>query len=49
MPEKKLYLFELTSGIMAEPRAGPLEIMWREMWNVHGRSSLLDYVPDRLF
>ena len=49
MPEKKLDLLDLTSGIMAEPRAGPLEIMWREMRNVHGRGSILDNVPDRLF
>jgi hypothetical protein len=49
MPEKKLDLLELASGIMAEPRAGPPEIMRREMWNVHARGSLLDNVPDRLF
>jgi hypothetical protein len=49
MPEKKLNLLELASGIMAEPGAGPPEIMRREMRNVHGRGSLLDNVPYRLF
>jgi len=49
MPEKKLDLLELASGIMAEPRAGPPEIMWGEMRNVHGRGRFLDNVPNRLF
>jgi hypothetical protein len=49
MPEKKLDLLEFASGIMAEPRAGPPEIMWREMRNVHARGSLLDNVPNGLF
>jgi hypothetical protein len=49
MPEEKLDLFKLASGIMAEPRAGSPEIMGREMWNVHAGSSVLDNVPDRLF
>ncbi|MGD0893978.1 MAG: hypothetical protein ABR923_20840 [Terracidiphilus sp.] len=49
MPKKKLDLFKLASGIMAEPRAGPPEIMWREMWDIHAGGGFLDYVPDRLF
>ena len=49
MPEEKLDLFEFAYGIMAEPRAGPPEIMWREMRNVHARGSLLDNVPNGLF
>ena len=49
MPEKKLDLLEFASRIMAEPRTGPPEIMWRETWNVHARGSLLDNVPDCLF
>ena len=49
MPEKKLDLLKLASGIMAESRTGPPEIMWREMRNVHGRGRLLDNVPNRLF
>jgi hypothetical protein len=49
MPEKKLDLLQLASGIMAEPGAGPPQIMWREMRNVHGRGSLLDNMPNRLF
>jgi hypothetical protein len=49
MPEEKLDLLKLDSRVMAKPRTGPPEIMWRETWNVHARSSLLDYVPDRLF
>jgi hypothetical protein len=48
MPKKKLNLFKLGSGIMAESRTGPPEIMAREIWNVHARGSLLDNVPDRL-
>jgi hypothetical protein len=48
MPEKKLDRLELPSGLMAEARAGPSEIMWREMRNVHARSSL-NNVPNRLF
>ena len=48
MPEKKLYLLELASRIMAEPSAGPPEIMWREMRSVHCRGRLLDNVPNRL-
>ena len=47
MPEKKLNLLELASGIMAEPRALSPEIIWREMWNVHACGSLFDNVPDR--
>jgi hypothetical protein len=49
MPEKKLDLLKLAARIMAEPRTGLPEIMRRETWNVHARSSLLDNVPDRLF
>ena len=49
MPEEELDLLKLASRIMAEPRTGPSEIMWRETWNVHARGSLLDNVPDRLF
>jgi len=49
MPEEKLDLLKLASRIMAEPRIGPPEIMWRETWNVHARGSLFDNVPDRLF
>ncbi len=49
MPEKKLDMLELAPRIMAETRAGPPEIMWRETWNVYARGSLLDNVPDRLF
>jgi hypothetical protein len=49
MPEEKLDLLELASGIMAEPRAGPPEVMWREMRSIHARGSLLDNVPNRLF
>ena len=49
MPKEKLDLLKFASGIMAEPRAGPPEIMWREIRNVHGRGSLLDNVQDRLF
>jgi hypothetical protein len=49
MPEKKLDLFQFAARIMAEPRTGPAQIMWRKMGNVHARGSLLDHVPDRLF
>ena len=49
MPKEKLDLFKLASRIMAEPRTGPPEIMWRETWNVHVRGSLLHNVPNRLF
>jgi hypothetical protein len=49
VPEEKLDLLELASGIMAEPGTGPPEIMRREMRNVHGRGSLLDNVPYRFF
>jgi hypothetical protein len=49
VPEKKLDLLELASGIMAEPRARSPEIMWREVRNVHGRGSILDNLPNRLF
>ncbi len=49
MSKEKLDLFKFASGIMTEPRTGPPEIMWREVWNVHGRGSLLDNVPNRLF
>jgi len=49
VPEKKLDLLELASGIMAEPRAGPTKIMRREVRNIHGRGSLLDNVPNCLF
>lgn len=49
MPKEKLDLFKLASGIMAEPRTRPPEIMARKTWDVHARGSLLDNVPDRLF
>ena len=49
MPENKLDLLKFASGIMAESRAGPPQIMWREMRNVHCRGRLLDNVPNRLF
>ena len=49
VPEEKLDLLKLASGIMAEPRAGPTKIMRREMRNIHGRGSLLDNVPNCLF
>ena len=49
MPEEKLDLLELASGIMAETRAGFPEVMWREMRKVDARGSLLDNMPNRLF
>jgi hypothetical protein len=42
-------LLKLASRIMAEPGARPSKIMWRDLWNIHARGSLLDNVPNRIF
>jgi hypothetical protein len=49
IPKERFNLLKLASRIVAEPRTGPSEILWRETWNVHARGSLLHNVPDRLF